>query len=149
MSSEFVSSSLSINDNVSSSSSSRDTVRTLPLYYEQEEIVPTAPNSNNLSLIVCYVSELFSTFKQNSSSLLNTRSLHNPLTSPNKLISSFIKNTSISIFYDFDDSDNFSDGWYPTYDNKIARYRITENNSDADNVLDETRRQLKLKKKEA
>ncbi|CAG8523143.1 12972_t:CDS:2 [Gigaspora rosea] len=102
------SSSFSIESKISDNNNSctSDTVWTLPLYYEEEKILPAEPNSNNLLPIVCYVPQLFSTPRQ---TFLNITSNRNPSIRPNKLISPFIKNTSISIFYESDDSTNLSD----------------------------------------
>ncbi|CAG8724832.1 20904_t:CDS:2, partial [Gigaspora rosea] len=84
---------------------------TVPLYYKREEILLTVPNFNNLPPIVCHVPQLFSTPMQNFSSLSNPITYLNPSICPNKLISPILNQTSVSIFYEPDDSGNFSDGW--------------------------------------
>ncbi|CAG8551525.1 20413_t:CDS:2 [Gigaspora rosea] len=109
-----------------------DIIRTLPLYYEQEEILLPAPNFNNLLPIVCHVPQLSSTPEQESSCLPNLISYYNSSIHPNRLISPFVSQTSVSLFYESDNSCNFSDGWYPTYGDKIKEYQFNENNSDAD-----------------
>ncbi|KAF0501382.1 DNA/RNA polymerase [Gigaspora margarita] len=121
----------------------------IPSHYKQKEIVPYT--NANLPPLMCYVPDSLST-GEDSSSKQEVLCVNKPIFRRNKIISPFLDNSnsiSPSIFYE-DDESAFSDSdpeWYETtWGNKTIAYTFEENDSDNDEVIDEARRQLKLRK---
>ncbi|CAG8508108.1 2970_t:CDS:2 [Dentiscutata heterogama] len=142
-----------------------DILQPLSLNYIRKEISLPSPNFNNLPSLVYYkvptsdsevsfplnrhlnsdCSNTLYTVQQNS---LGTDSL----TRNNKIVSPFIKAPDgnppmIILENDSDESSNSDFEWYASaWKYRVPEYQFNENDSDADEIIDEIQRQIKLRK---